>query len=80
MKKMVLAALTLSASWAAIHYGYKAVTGRCPCEIRKALQLKLALLLVRGLEAEGYIELEEWEAGTPEDIGDFGFHLDRGGD
>lgn len=58
MKKIVLLGMGLFGAWAAVHYGYKALTGECPCTIRKNLQLKLALLLIKDLEAEGYLDLE----------------------
>jgi hypothetical protein len=55
MRKLLVGAAFL----AGVHYGYKAITGECPCTLRRQLQLKLALLLIQGLEREGYLELYE---------------------
>lgn len=45
----------------ALHFGYKAVTGECPCALRRKLQLRLAMYLIRELEWEGFLMLEEEE-------------------
>lgn len=61
MPTLVKAGIVCIAAVAAFHYGYKAITGRCPCEVRRKLQFELAMQLLRGLEWEGYLGLDELE-------------------
>jgi len=61
----VFGALGSAGCLAALHFGYKAVTGECPCNVRRAAQYRLAMVLLAGLAAEGYLEMERsGDAGT----------------
>lgn len=49
---------------ALLHILYGALTGECPCRLRRELQFKLAMLLIRELE------WEEFLLASPEEVRD----------
>lgn len=52
MRRLIIAAGSSAAGLLAFHYGYKFLTGRCPCEIRRKAQYLLAMMLLHELELE----------------------------